>query len=148
AKPLHKEVMKPVVLLFGCNYACYILKLGTMVGYRMVVLFAAAEMAKLLLNAVQWQLECDFCVRIQIAIIPLSTRFRLSIEDTLALFVILQAGCQTLPECFLLCRPYTCKAVLRTELCEFSSIFALFVCSVLSGHYAQHGLPGCKDTKI
>jgi len=52
AKPLHKEVMKPVVLLFGCNYACYIL----------------------------------------------------------------------------------------TELCEFSSIFALFVCSVLSGHYAQHGL--------
>ena len=51
-KVLQKEVMRPVVLLFGCNYACYIL----------------------------------------------------------------------------------------TEICELSSIFALFVCSVLSGHYAQHGL--------
>ena len=33
----------------------------------------------------------------------------------------------------------------RTELCGFSSIFALFVCSVLSGHYAQHGLPGASQ---
>lgn len=52
AKVLHKEVLKPVVLLLGCNYACYIL----------------------------------------------------------------------------------------TEVCEFSSIFALFVSSVLSGHYAMHGM--------
>lgn len=52
AKVLHKEVLKPVVLLLGCNYACYIL----------------------------------------------------------------------------------------TEICEYSSIFALFVSSVLSGHYAQYGM--------
>lgn len=52
AKVLHKEILKPVVLLLGCNYACYIL----------------------------------------------------------------------------------------TEVCEFSSIFALFVSSVLSGHYASHGM--------
>ncbi|CAJ1389990.1 unnamed protein product [Effrenium voratum] len=52
AKVLHSEVMKPVVLMLGCNYACYIL----------------------------------------------------------------------------------------TEVCEFSSIFALFVSSVLSGHYASYGM--------
>ena len=33
-----------------------------------------------------------------------------------------------------------CWGYILTEVCEFSSIFALFVSSVLSGHYAMHGM--------
>ena len=58
----------------------------------MVVLLAAAEMAKLLLNAVQWQLECDFCE---------NSEHHQSIEDRLALNGILQARCLTLSTLYL-----------------------------------------------
>lgn len=35
ARVLHKEVLKPVVLLLGCNYACYILSPGRCDSHRL-----------------------------------------------------------------------------------------------------------------
>ncbi|CAE8598508.1 unnamed protein product [Polarella glacialis] len=42
------------------------------------------------------------------------------------------------PSVILLGGNYACYIL--SELCDFSSIFALFVCAVLSGHYAQYSL--------